>query len=487
MIFSSPEFLAFFALLLGLLALPWALHSRKRIVILASCFFYATWDIRYVPLLLGVTLVDYLVGRGLAVTEQPRRRRYWLACSLIVNLSVLGFFKYVDFFIGNVNSLIGTLGIVLPYQHIVLPVGISFYTFMSMSYSIDVYRRKIEPLRSLRRYLTFMTFFPSMIAGPIVRASEFLPQLDRPLRASSERLMIGGSIFVLGLIEKRVVADRLAQFADPIFADPGIFDTATLWLGTFAYSGQIFCDFSAYSMMAIGVAKCLGIDLPQNFRLPYLSTSISEFWRRWHMTLSFWLRDYLYISLGGSRQGRLRTLFALSATMLLGGLWHGASWNFVLWGGLHGLALVLHRIWKETTRWRLPPVLGWLLTFVFVSISWVPFRADGLETTLTLLQRMLQPSEGASFLSPIAIGLLLVIVLAHGIGRLVDRGPDRLPGQVQQLFQVFGLEVHDGGLSGRFVIWNGRTVASWWLLGMLAYLFWWFSVLKTSPFVYFQF
>ena len=487
MIFSSPEFLVFFAALLSLLALPWALRSRKRILIIASCLFYATWDVRYVPLLLGVTLVDYLVGRGLAVTEHPRRRRYWLAGSIVVNLSVLGFFKYVDFFIGNINSLLGAAGFTVPYQHIVLPVGISFYTFMSMSYSIDVYRRKIEPLRSLRRYLTFMTFFPSMIAGPIVRASEFLPQLDRPLRASAERLMVGGSIFALGLIEKRVVADRLAQFADPVFADPGIFDTATLWLGTLAYSGQIFCDFSAYSMMAIGVAKCLGIDLPQNFRLPYLSTSITEFWRRWHMTLSFWLRDYLYISLGGSRHGRLRTLLALSATMLLGGLWHGASWNFVLWGGLHGLALVIHRLWTSLLNWTLPPVVGWGITFGFVTLSWVPFRAADLDTTLTLLQRLLLPTAGASFLSPIAIGLLAVVALAHLIGRWVDRGPNALPPRLPTLFEQFGLTVHDAGPSGRFLVWRGTTVASWWLLGMAAYLFWWFSVLKTSPFVYFQF
>ena len=232
--------------------------------------------------------------------------------------------------------------------NILLPAGISFYTFKSMSYTIDVFRGSLKPCRSWLDYATFITFFPELIAGPIVRGSVFLPQMDRVIGPTMDRVASGASMFLQGLVKKLFVADRMAVVADAVFATPGIFDTATTWCGVAAYTIQIYCDFSGYSDMAIGTARMIGYDLPENFNMPYLSTNITEFWRRWHMTLSTWLRDYLYIPLGGNRHGVLMTYRNLFLTMLLGGLWHGANWTFVIWGGLHGCALAVHKVWAKS-------------------------------------------------------------------------------------------------------------------------------------------
>ena len=339
MIFSSVRFFIFLAITLAILGLISRRDLKKRFLAVASCFFYAAWDWRYLGLLLVISVTDYFCAIQISETNMRKRRKAWLILSLVSNLGILGWFKYFNFFIENANALLAQFGVSISHLNILLPAGISFYTFKTLSYTIDVYRKEIEPCRSWLDYATFITFFPELIAGPIVRGSVFLPQMGRSIGPTKERLIVGFSIFLQGFTKKVFIADRLATVADPIFANPGLYSSFSVWLGVVAYSIQIFCDFSGYSDMAIGVAKMIGYDLPENFNMPYLSASITEFWRRWHMTLSSWLKDYLYIPLGGNRKGRARTYINLMLTMLLGGLWHGASWNFVLWGGAHGLAL----------------------------------------------------------------------------------------------------------------------------------------------------
>ncbi len=357
MAFISARFVLFFLVLIGALAVSGTNRSRKLVLAFASSLFYAAWDWRYLGLLYFVSGADYICAAAIHRSQSARARKAIVALSMGSNLAILGFFKYYNFFIDNLNWISGGT-FDLAMRTIVLPAGISFYTFKSMSYTIDVFRREIAPSRSWLDYVAFITFFPELIAGPIVRASVFLPQLeeDRPLARA--RTTAGASLFLLGLTKKVLIADNVAlNVADPVFADPASFSTGAIWAAVAAYTIQVYADFSGYSDMAIGVAKILGYDLPENFNMPYLSSNPSEFWRRWHMTLSSWLRDYLYIPLGGNRISGLRTYTNLGATMLLGGLWHGASWNFVLWGALHGGALSLHRWLRQWLR-PMPPVVA---------------------------------------------------------------------------------------------------------------------------------
>ena len=331
MIFSSPRFLLFLFVLLLLLTPRWRLPVKLHILLVASCFFYAAWDYRYLALLLFVSAANYACGARIADSTGERQRKAWLWASVVVSIGTLGYFKYTGFFLDTLRPALALAGIPLPQLDILLPAGVSFYTFKTMSYTIDVYRRELSPCRSLTSYATYVTFFPELIAGPILRATVFLPQLGREIGPSAARLRRGFGIFLLGLTKKLRIADPMASVADPIFASPETYASLTLWMGVLAYTIQIYCDFSGYSDMAIGIAKMIGYDLPENFRMPYLARDVSDFWRRWHITLSTWLRDYLYIPLGGNRLGPGRTYVNLMATMLLGGLWHGSSWNFVLW------------------------------------------------------------------------------------------------------------------------------------------------------------
>src|ERR1700676_3786067 len=368
MIFSSPRFLVFLLVVLLALAIPFRHQFKKRILFVASCSFYAAWDYRYLALLLLVSVIDYYCGARIAKTEDGRTRGRWVTFSIVSNLAILAYFKYYNFFAGNLNGVLAWSGLHLPVLQILLPAGISFYTFKSMSDTIDVYRREIEPCRSLMDYATFVTFFPELIAGPIVRASIFIPQMTRRIGPTADRLAVGASLFLLGLTKKVVIADLLAAPVDQVFAQPALFSGRMLWLAVIGYGIQIYCDFSGYSDMAIGTGKMIGYDLPENFNMPYVAGSLTEFSRRGHITLSSWLRDYLYIPLGGNRKGEGRTYVNLMLTMLLGGLWHGASWNFVLWGGLHGCALGVHKLYRAGAgeRFRLPAVLGWAITLIFV-------------------------------------------------------------------------------------------------------------------------
>jgi alginate O-acetyltransferase complex protein AlgI len=305
---------------------------------------------------------------------------------------MLGCFKYFNFFAASFADLLGLFGVTPGWNtlNIVLPVGISFYTFQTLSYTIDIYRRSLQPTRVFSDFALFVAFFPQLVAGPIVRARDFLFQLDSKKNFQEIDYRWATMLFTVGFVKKAVVADNLAVYVDQFYASPANYDLYASWLAILAYAAQIYCDFSGYTDMAIALAGLLGYRLCGNFATPYVATDITDFWRRWHISLSTWLRDYLYISLGGNRYGKLRTYRNLMLTMLLGGLWHGASWNFVLWGGLHGLSLAIHKAWtsSETSGRRLPAIIATAMTLLTVCLFWVPFRAPDFATTLQVLQQL---------------------------------------------------------------------------------------------------
>ncbi|MFQ5502281.1 MAG: MBOAT family O-acyltransferase [Phycisphaerae bacterium] len=405
MIFSSWLFAFFFLTVFGIY---WSLRTRRArhlLLLAASYLFYMSWNPWLVSLIIGSTLLDYFVGRAMGNTSRARRRKWLLTASVVGNLGVLAIFKYADFFVLSLRETLVSIGIQanLSTLSIILPVGISFYTFQTLSYTIDIYRGKLRPIRSFIDFALFVAFFPQLVAGPIVRASEFLPQLETLKRFDWRRLETGTVLFMVGLTKKVLIADNLAGLVDPVFADPTQFATRDLWLAMFCYGGQIYCDFSGYSDMAIAVAGVLGFDLRLNFANPYLATGLSDFWRRWHISLSTWLRDYLYIPLGGSRFGRFLTMRNLMITMLLGGLWHGASWTFVIWGAIHGIALIVSKVWGDCTRKTRAGPIGrhvrtvacWAATLLVVHVAWVFFRCQPViprgavepEPTLVALER----------------------------------------------------------------------------------------------------
>lgn len=409
MIFNSYTFVLFFVVVLVLHNLPIAWKTKKINLLAASYLFYALWNPPFILLLWLSTIVDFYMAKLIAVTEDKVRRKLWLAISLVLNLGMLSFFKYGGFLLEIFTVFLNGLGIA--YQavkpDIILPVGISFYTFVTLSYTIDVYRRKFAPEGSLLDFALFVTYFPHLVAGPIIRPEELIPQFKQPVKATPQQMLWGMFLLTLGLFLKVVIADGwLSETSDLIFGVPFPVNPLDAWSAVLAFSGQIFCDFSGYSTCAIGVSLCLGFRLPENFRYPYAAIGFSDFWRRWHITLSTWLRDYLYIPLGGSRSGRFRTHVNLMITMLLGGLWHGASWNFVIWGGLHGLFLWVERLINGRSQKKQPVVsnelvlqasvipvqdkkirnfLGVMLTFFLVNITWVFFRAPDFTQAMKML------------------------------------------------------------------------------------------------------
>ena len=404
MLFNSYAFvLAFLPLaLLGYFTLG-RLGKTAGAAWLAACslFFYGWWDHRYLLLLLGSIIANYLAGTSIARHAGSLRGRRMLALAVGVNLALLGYYKYADFFIGSGNTLLGAQW---PLLHVVLPIGISFFTFTQIAFLADAQAGKVNETRFVH-YLLFVTYFPHLIAGPVLHHKEMMPQFDQDknYRPQACALATGATIFAIGLAKKVLIADPLAGFASPYFAPlaeaPTLFDA---WGGALAYSFQLYFDFSGYSDMAIGLSLLFGVRLPLNFNSPYKSHNIGEFWRRWHMTLSRFLRDYLYIPLGGNRHGTPRRCLYLAVTMLLGGLWHGAGWNFVIWGGLHGAFLIVNHGWQNLCR-RLPwhaPVgltrpLGVALTFLSVVFAWVYFRAPDLATANRLVLAMLGQSGAA--------------------------------------------------------------------------------------------
>ena len=432
MLFVEFRFIAFF---LVVFAVYWKMRanaSRKIWLLACSYFFYGCWNWRYLFLIAFGTTVDFFVGRALEATTDPRARRAWLLLSLGVNLGMLGVFKYYNFFIRSAQDSLAVLGL---HPHLstlafVLPVGISFFTFQSLSYTIDVYRGHLRAVRRFTDLALAVSFFPQLVAGPITRAADFLPQLEAPRRYAEVDVKACLVLFLGGFVKKACVSDAVSPLVDRFFAAPEHYGLLSAWLGVVFYAVQIYCDFSGYTDMALACAGLLGYRLAWNFDFPYLAPDISQFWRRWHMSLSSWLRDYLYIPLGGNRGNRWFIARNLMLTMLLGGLWHGAAWHFVFWGGLHGLALVVHREWsgrwrgrtgEETTRraaWV--TVAGTLVTFYWVCVCWVFFRAPDLTSAWTVLRPfvLLHPG-GAQRLpgeGPWTI-FLVGLALVHGLNR----------------------------------------------------------------------
>ena len=379
MLFNSTVFLGFFALVYGLyLALRRSHRAQNALLLAASYAFYGWWDWRFLALLGLSTAVDFAAGLGIERAGGEGGRRRLLVLSVGVNLGVLACFKYLDFFADGLIRLAGLFGLSLgPVTlDLVLPVGISFYTFQSMSYTIDVYRRRLPATRDPLDFALFIAFFPQLVAGPIERAARLLPQLAAARRVDAECVHVGLFLLCCGYFKKVVVADNAGRLADHVFANHALYDSLDLGLGVLAFGVQIYGDFSGYSDIARGLAKLLGIELSVNFRLPYFARSPGEFWRRWHVSLSEWLRDYLYIPLGGSRGGRAHTARNLMLTMLLGGLWHGAAWNFAIWGAYHGALLVAFR-WLPGTRTA--RVAGAVATPLLIALGWMIFRAASLE------------------------------------------------------------------------------------------------------------
>lgn len=380
MLFNSWTFLAFFIVILATNAVLSDWRARKRLLLIASYVFYAAWTPPYALILFFSTTVDWILARLIWNRERLRDRRCLLVLSLVANLSLLGFFKYGGFLLENLRAGLSAAGIeyVPPEWNIVLPVGISFYTFASLSYTIDVYRRRVRGDASFLDYALFVSFFPHLVAGPIVRASVLLPQLLHDRRATRQQLGWGIALLIVGLFCKVVLADfMLAQTVDDVYSAQA-FSTLDAWCAVFAFSGQIFFDFSGYSLCAIGIALCFGFSFPDNFRYPYAARGFSDFWRRWHISLSSWLRDYLYVPLGGNRGKGWQTYRNLMLTMLIGGLWHGASWMFVLWGGLHGIYLAVERALRRgsvETAVTSPKLVLTSVTFLVVTLTWIPFRA----------------------------------------------------------------------------------------------------------------
>jgi D-alanyl-lipoteichoic acid acyltransferase DltB (MBOAT superfamily) len=416
MLFNSYAFVLFLAAVLALHALLRGHTPRKWLLLCASLLFYALWNPPYVLILIAAIGIDWSIARALGRTEHAGRRRALLLVSLGANLGMLAWFKYAEFLYRNIGELCAALGWAwqAPGFSIVLPIGISFYTFASLSYTIDVYRRDVKGDASLLDYALFVSFFPHLVAGPILRAREFLPQLRTPRVVNADAMGWGLTLLVFGLFAKTVLADYVfAPTVDLVYAQPQRYAAMDIWAAVFAFSGQIYYDFAGYSLCAIGLALCFGYAFPDNFRFPYAAAGFSDFWRRWHISLSTWLRDYLYIPLGGNRDGEARTYRNLFLTMLLGGLWHGASWLFVLWGALHGMYLALERAWQRTRHAhaaRLPLPMATLLTFLVITLTWIPFRAPDLATMGEMFAGMLRAQGDAALDASIRLPLVLTLL-----------------------------------------------------------------------------
>ncbi len=472
MIFNSLEFFVFLPLVL---AAYYALSPRAQNVwlVLASYFFYGWWDWRFLSLLWISTLIDYVCGR--AMERHPRRKRAWLLTSMFSNLGILGGFKYCNFFVDSAATLLAAAGLEphLPVLRVILPVGISFYTFQTMSYTIDVYRGHLAPTRSLLDFALYVAYFPQLVAGPIERATHLLKQFSVPRIVTRPMIESGCFLILRGLFRKVVIADGVAPLVNGIFNEPEYYSWMKLSLGAALFAIQIYCDFAGYSDIARGVSRLMGIELMVNFRQPYFSRNITEFWRRWHISLSTWLRDYLYIPLGGNRSGTGATYRNLALTMLLGGLWHGARWNFVIWGGLHGAYLAIHKFGlarrghspdiDSAPRFTPGMVLRIAGTFVLVDFAWIFFRCASLADALGYLHGIFTFQGGWQW----PWGLLAQTLFYAGLALFTDL-PDYFDNRQEHLLDW---------------PWLARGAAYAGMLFLLVFL----RPLDDTPFIYFQF
>ena len=478
--FNSLSFLIFFSIVCVLMALTTSVPFRKLeaarrmrirhvILLLASYIFYGWWNWACCGLMLGLTLVAHFCSLQL---DGPRRKPA-LVLGVVVPLLILGIFKYFNFF---VDSFCQVFGIARAGSlNILLPVGISFYTFQSLSYTIDVSRGRIAPERDFIRTALYISFFPQLVAGPIVKAGDFIPQLHEERSISTAGLAEGVQIFTFGLFKKMVLADNLSVFVDAVHEAPAAYSALTLLLAAYAYAIQIYCDFSGYSDMAVGCARILGYDLPRNFNLPYISRNVSVFWKRWHISLSSWLQEYLYIPLGGNRRGTARTYLNLFLTMAIGGLWHGAAWTFVVWGMLHGVALCVHRFWSRQRKARgktgsgpLGTALAVFVTFTYVSLCLMVFRAASIGKAFSMLSAIFTLRPGVTHIAFWAVAALALTALAEAAACLRSRRRGTAPEGYYPIFDLTTIR----GLT-LFFAFLGLTLA----LGYTG----------QSPFIYFQF
>ncbi|HET6881244.1 MAG TPA: MBOAT family O-acyltransferase [Pirellulales bacterium] len=433
MLFCSRQYLVFFVAVFAVYWAmpvsrgPWLRRARIWLLLGASVYFYASWNKWLAAVVCLSSTADFLLARGMDHFQHRRWRQTMLGMSLTMNLALLAWFKYANFFLRSLEDALHAAGATasLPVLKIIVPIGISFYTFEAISYTVDVYLGRIRAEKSFSHFLLFILFFPHLIAGPIVRARDFLPQIGRDKRWDWARLNVGVQYFLLGLIKKLVIADRMALFADPLFADPTHYNTAAHWSGVLAYALQVYCDFSGYSDMAIGSAHMLGYKLAKNFDLPYLAPNLAEFWRRWHISLSSWLRDYVFLPLGGSRAGGWRTYRNLFVSFTVCGLWHGAAWPYVVFGMLQGLLVSGHRLWQEFSKKR--PALERLLlsppgthlrkatTFTTFCLTLVIFRSPTLTSGFDMLGHMFWRHPGGGHALPLVALWLpaLAMYLAH--------------------------------------------------------------------------
>jgi len=466
MLFNSLAFFVFFVVVYTLYLL---LNHRwqNRLLILSSCFFYSFWNWKFLAVLFASVSVDFWCARGMSQTSDARRRKYLLILSIAVNLLILGFFKYFNFFVSDALAVLRAFHLVDPGLSLglklILPLGISFYTFEAISYVVDVYNRKIEPANNYWDYVLFVIYFPHLIAGPIMRAKSFLPQITTPRKVSWDGFYEGGFLFFWGIFEKVFVADNLAKIVNPVFA-AGPYEGGDVLIALYAFAFQIFCDFDGYSNMARGLGKAMGFDITINFNLPYFAAQVSEFWHRWHISLSTWLRDYVYIPLGGSRQNFQRTLRNLFLTMLIGGFWHGASWTFVVWGGYHGLLLTIERI-KQQMGWKiaLPKVFKILIVFHLMVLGWLFFRSSSLLQAQSMFHALVFSFHVNGIFCFKFFSMALIL----------------LPLLLVQFLQYYRNDL--------MIIYRLHWVLKIFIYAVMAYLVLGWGIMKSEEFIYFQF
>ena len=468
MLFNSLDFAIFLPIVF---ILYWYIcrgqKAKNALLLIASYVFYGWWDWRFLSLIVISSLVDYWVGLSLSRVEAPRERKALLGISLLVNLGFLGFFKYYNFFTDSFSDAFSFFGFTINTGslYIILPVGISFYTFQTMSYTLDIYHRKIQSTNNPIAFFAFVSFFPQLVAGPIERASHLLPQFLKSAQFEYEKALWGIRQMLWGLFMKVAVADRLSIYVDAVYNNAEMHTGLSCSLATVFFAFQIYCDFAGYSLMAIGCAKLFGFELMDNFRRPYFSSSFKTFWSRWHISLSTWFRDYVYIPLGGSRVGPKRRNFNLFATFVVSGLWHGANWTFVIWGAIHGFYQIIEKQLLNRVKVRVPKLIQVLLVFFFTCLAWIFFRATSLSEAITILNKIFTAPGNHIHLGD--LGIMAFSIMSLGILLLAD--------WLDEYYPKIEILSHPSPI----VRWSSQ-------LGLIVYIVS-FGVFDGSQFIYFQF